>query len=280
MMLKAVSYWHSNMLQGKRGLVIAEAETLALDKAILESQNAFLHEREKEQAQLIASLKCSMAQDGTRRNENDAAELDKLYAELDLYKLRIESTEAKLITNRLLYGGELSDIFSNLEDAMERQDGVVRELKEQLAREQATRERLIEEAVEPVQIEFNLATEVLSDAFHKMVEQQAQLRATLTSEVGLWKEKAEYYSTLMGPLRHDDYTRWRHEVTMDRQGHSHSRPLSPAAAPPPQAREQCPRPRAAKKRQILEELEAERAAALADTGDQPMGLPMGPLKGF
>jgi len=127
LLLRALSHWRGNMLTGRRDNAEAGAErglseqsTLELDKAILESQNAFLHHREAEQTKLIAALKLAMRQESNQPEpepasvEADREEVRRLEAELNQCKLHLSTTEAQLITNKLLYDGEVADIFSKV----------------------------------------------------------------------------------------------------------------------------------------------------------------------
>ena len=130
----------------------------------MESQNAFLQDRERQQSRVIASLKHGLMQESRREPESlaqDQQEIERLQAELDQCRLNLSSTEAQLITNKLLYDGELTAIFSKLEEAVARQDGEVRGLQEQLAWETARREELITEAVGPMHEEMRLAMETV-----------------------------------------------------------------------------------------------------------------------
>ena len=75
----------------------------------MESQNAFLQDRERQQSRVIASLKHGLMQESRREPESlaqDQQEIERLQAELDQCRLNLSSTEAQLITNKLLYDGE------------------------------------------------------------------------------------------------------------------------------------------------------------------------------
>jgi hypothetical protein len=62
-----------------------------------------------------------------------------------------------------------------------RQDGEVRGLQEQLEWESSRRDELVNEAVGPVEREMTLALETVD----QVMAHQAELRATLSAEVGL-----------------------------------------------------------------------------------------------
>ena len=175
-----------------------EKESLEVEKSALNQERIFFRDRAAGFEAHIGRLneQVMAAEERAAAMEGWEEERDSVKEQAELYRLRAEASEVEVTTNKLLYDGELSSLFRKLEDAMQRQDGEVAELRALLVAEGRLREAMVEKAVSP--IEKRSAEDRASKIrLEETLEKEAEARAGLMMEIGEWREKAEVAEVLL-----------------------------------------------------------------------------------